>query len=215
MSDVIDGNRASAAPAARTTSPSAPRVRTTRKPTTATTARQPPARGSNLLDRIADSLDPRHQTQRETERTSTLFQSQQLILFQSQIQDLNQTVQTLRTQLDNSERRRIRAGHHVDRLRNQMYITSVFHQAQVPQPTPHPPYREPPTVLSLTESSPISQNSDQNRRWEATYRDGGRSSWFGNGGRLNSDDDVVEVRRIPWSPSPRSPAQSPPTSNPE
>jgi hypothetical protein len=73
----------------------APRVRTTRGTAAALPACQPSARGSNLLDRIADSLDPQHQVRHETERTSALFQSQQLIMLQGQIRDLNQTIQTL------------------------------------------------------------------------------------------------------------------------
>ena len=51
-------DEAPAIPAHRTTQP-APRVRTTRTSATMP-ARQPSARGSNLLDRITDSLDPQH-----------------------------------------------------------------------------------------------------------------------------------------------------------
>lgn len=72
-------------------------------------ARQSSTRGSDLLDKIAQSLNPEHQAQRDADRTSALFQSQQLILLQAQIRDLNQLVQSLRTQLDESERRRVDA----------------------------------------------------------------------------------------------------------
>lgn len=198
----------------RCTTQPAPRVRTTRKASATAPARRPSARGSDLLDRIAHSLDPQHQAQRDTERTSALFQSQQLILLQGQMRDLNQTVQTLRTQLDDSERRRASADRRVDRLRNQIYISSLVHQAQPQQPVPRP-YREPTVAPALAESSPSTQNSDRDQRWEATYRDGGHCSWFGNGDRFNLDDDVAEVNPIPWSPSPRSPAQTPPSSNSE
>ena len=212
MSDGAD-DETPTVPVHRTTQPT-PHVRTTRKTSTAIPTRQPSARGSDLLDRIAHSLDPQHQAQCDTERTSALFQSQQLILLQGQIRDLNQSVQTLRNQLDDSERRRASADRRVDRLRNQIYISSLVHQVQPHQPTARQ-YREPAVVAALAESSPSTQNSDQNRRWEGTYRDGGRCSWFGNGHRFNSDDDVVEVNQIPWSPSPQSPAQSPPSSDSE
>ena len=209
MSDVADDE--TTAPVHHT-SQLVPRVRTTRKTSAAAPARQQSVKGSDLLDRIADSLNPQHQAQRDAERTSALFQSQQLILLQSQVRDLNQTVQTLRNQLDDSERRRVSAERRVDRLQNQIYITSLIRQTQPPQ-TAHPLYREPPVAAALAESSPSSQSLDQDRHFEATYRDGGRCSWFGNEHRLDSDDDIVEVSRIPWSPSPRSPAQNPPLSD--
>lgn len=211
MSDVSD-DETPAAPPPHTTQP-APRVRTTRK-STAGPVRQPSARGHDLLGRIADSLDPQQQASRENERASALFQSQQLILLQGQIRDLNQTNQFLRNQLDDSERRRANADRRVDQLQNQIYISSLVRQVQPRQPSTRP-YREPITPAGLTDSSPSTQTTDRNRRWEATYRDGGRCSWFGNGSRLNSDDDVVQVNRIPWSPSPRSPAQAPPPSDSE
>lgn len=213
MSDAAD-DEISTAPVQRASQP-APHVRTTRKTPATTSARQPPTRGSDLLDRIANSLDPQHQAQRDAERTSALFQSQQLILLQAQTQDLNHTIQTLRNQLDNSERRRVNADRRVDRLRNQIYISSLIHQAQPSQPVTRLPYREPTVAAALGESSPSSQNSDQDQRFEATYHDGGRCSWFGNGNRFDSDDDVVEVNCIPWSPSPRarSPVQIPPPSD--
>lgn len=188
-----------------------PCVRTTRKESAPAPTRQSSTRGFDFLDKIAQSLNPEHQAQRDAKRTSALFQSQQLILLQAQIRDLNQLVQTLRTQLDESERRRVDADRRADRLENQIYITSVVNQAQIQQPVAHPSYREPPVTATLSESCP--STPDQDRRWEATYRDGGHSSWFGNGHQLNSDDDAVEVNPIPWSPSPRSPVQSPPLSD--
>ncbi|KAF9642068.1 hypothetical protein BDM02DRAFT_3193972 [Thelephora ganbajun] len=102
-----------------------PRVRTTRKTPVAAPTRQPSTKGSDFLDRIAHSLDPEHQAQCDAERTSALFQSQQLILLQAQIRDLNQTIQTLRNQLNNSERHRAKADRRADQLQNQIYITSV------------------------------------------------------------------------------------------
>jgi len=188
------------------------RVRTTRKESALAPTRQPSARGFDFLDKITQSLDPEHQAQRDTERTSVLFQSQQLILLHAQIRDLNQLVQALRTQLDDSERRRVDADRRADRLQNQIDIASVVNRVQVQQPVARPPYREPPVAIDLSESCAGTPNPDQDRRWEATYRNGGQTSWSGNGHRLNSDDDVVEVvevNPIPWSPSLRSPARSP------
>ena len=68
------------------------------------TARQSSSKGLDFLDRITKSIDPEQQAQRDSDRASTIFQAQQLLLLQSQIQDLNQTVLSLRTQLDDSER---------------------------------------------------------------------------------------------------------------
>ena len=188
-----------------------PRVRTTRKEPTPTATRQSSTRGIGFLDRIAQSLDPAHQAQRDAERTSTLFQSQQLIMLQAQIRDLNQLNQSLRTQLDDSERRRVDADRRADRLENQLYMTSVVNQVQ--QPALRPPYRGQPAAIVLSDSQPGSPNSEQGHRWEATFRDGGRCSWNGSGNRLDSDDSVVEVNRIAWSPTPHSRIQSPPPSD--
>ena len=44
-----------------------PRVRTIRKESTSAPARQPSTRGFDFLDKIAQSLDPEHQAQRDTE----------------------------------------------------------------------------------------------------------------------------------------------------
>ena len=192
-----------------------PRVRTTRKEPAPAPACQGSTRGVEFLGKIAQSLDPEHQAQRDTERTSTLFQSQQLIFLQAQIRDLNQLVQTLRNQLGDSERRRMDADRRADQLQNQIYITSAISQANARQPTTCPPYREPPVTTPSPEPCPSTPNSDQDRRWEATFREGGHCSWFGNGQRLDSDSDVVEVNPIPWSPSLRQPAQSPPPSDSE
>ena len=139
MSDVSD-DETPAAPPPHTTQP-APCVRTTRK-SAAGPVPQPSARGHDLLGRIADSLDPQQQASRENERASALFQSQQLILLQGQIWDLNQTNQFLRNQLDDSERRRANADRRVDQLQNQIYISSLVRQVQPWQPSTRP-YREP------------------------------------------------------------------------
>lgn len=176
-------------------------------------ARQPSTRGSDVLDRIAHSLDPQRQAQRDVEQSSTLFQSQQLILLQSRIRNLNQTIQTLQDQVTDSERRRVDADRRADQLQNLMYITSALRQAQQPPAVTNPPYRESATRAAPTESPPNTPGAPRNQRWEAVYRDGGRCSWFGvgDGAQPDSDDsDVVGVNRIPWSPSPRSPAQFPP-----
>ena len=66
--------------------------------------RQPSAKAFDFLEKITKSLDPENQARRDAERTSMIFQSQQLFLFQSQVRELNTTVQSLRGQLDNAER---------------------------------------------------------------------------------------------------------------
>ena len=185
------------------------RVRTVRTESTPAAPRQSSSKGLNFLDKIAQSLDPDHQAQRDAQRTSALFQSQQLILLQGQIRDLNQLVQNLQTQLGDSERRRVDADRRADRLENQIYVSSVVNQAQAQRSTANPQYRDQPTTIVLSDSNPGTPNSDEDHRWEATFRDGGRCSWNGNVGRLNSDPSVVEVNPIPWSPSQRSPPQSP------
>ena len=190
-----------------------PRVRTTRGKSTSATTRQSSMKGLNFLDKIAQSLDPNHQAQRDAQRSSALFQSQQLILLQGQVRDLNQLVQTLQTQLADSERRRMDTDRRADRLENQVYISSVMSQAQGQRPVTH---LEQPTTIVPAGSSPSTSGSGQHRRWEATFRDGGRCSWNGNGSRLNSDPSVIEVNPIAWSPGgPCSPVQSPPSTESE
>ncbi|KAF9790669.1 hypothetical protein BJ322DRAFT_990188, partial [Thelephora terrestris] len=83
---------------------------------------QSSSRGMDFLDKITKSIDPEQQIQRDSDRASTIFQAQQVLLLQSQIRDLNQTVLSLRTQLDSSERRRADADRRADRLQNQIDI---------------------------------------------------------------------------------------------
>ena len=64
---------------------------------------QSSSKGLDFLDRITQSINPEQQAQRDADRASTIFQAQQLL--QSQIRDLNQTVLSLHTQLNDSERR--------------------------------------------------------------------------------------------------------------
>lgn len=176
--------------------------------------RQPSAKAFDFLEKITKSLDPENQARRDAERTSMIFQSQQLFLFQSQVRELNTTVQSLRGQLDNAERHWASTDHRADRLQRQLDMTTngrLFRSAdQVPRYRSNPPPAPSP-------SSPSSQAStlDHDRRYEATFNDGGHCTWFGDLGRFNDDNDVVQVNRIPWSPSPRSPAQSPPPSDSE
>ena len=169
-------------------------------------ARQSSSKGLDFLDRITKSINPEQQSQRDSDRSSTIFQAQQLLLFQSQIRDLNQTILSLRSQLDHSERRRADADRRVDRLRNQIDITTavtrarLYRSTEVPAPTAS---RQNPISISSSSSTP--STPDYNRRWEATFHDGGRCSWFGAAERLPFDEDIVEVTRIPWSPPPHSP----------
>ena len=169
--------------------------------------RQSSSKGTDILEKISKTLDPEVQFRREADRASSMFQTQQLILLQSQIRDLNSTILSLRNQLDDSERRRIDADRRADRLQNQIDINSAVTWARLYHPTTRVPRHATPISISSTpESTP-----DSDRRWEATFRDGGHCSWSGNGDRFDHDDDVVEVTQVPWSPSPHSPPQSPPT----
>ena len=169
-------------------------------------ARQSSSNGLDFLDKITKSIDPEQQAQRDSDCASTIFQAQQLLLLQSQIRDLNQPVLSLRTQLDDSERRRADADRRVDRLRNQIDITStvsrtwLYRSTEVPAPSAS---RQNP--ISISSSSSSASTPDYNHRWEATFHDGGRFSWFGDVNRLPFDEDVVEVTRVPWSPPPHSP----------
>jgi len=192
----------------------APRVHTTRVEAplpSQESMRQPSSKGTDILEKISKTLDPEIQSRREADRASLMFQSQQLILLQSQICDLNSTVFSLRGQLDNAERRRVNADRHADRLQNQIDITSAVTRARLYRSAAHVPRHASPISISSTSES----TSDRNRQYEATFHNGGHCSWFGNGDRFNHDDDVAEVTRVPWSPSPCSPAQSPPASDSE
>jgi len=188
-----------------------PRVRTTRVeaplPSQEST-RQPSSKGTDILEKISKTLDPEIQSRREADHASSMFQSQQLILLQSQIRDLNSTVLSLRGQLDSAERRRVNADRRADRLQNQIDITSAVTCARLYRSAAHVPRHVSPISISSSESTP-----DHNHQYEATFRDGGHCSWFRNGDRFDHDNDVAEVTRIPWSPSPHSPAQSPPASD--
>ena len=157
--------------------------------------RQSSLKGTDILERISKTFDPEAQSRREADRASSLFQTQQLIMLQSQIRDLNGTVLTLRNQLDDSERRRIDADRRADRLQNQIDITSALARAHR-HSAPH--VRRHATPISIP-SSP--ESTDRNHRWEARFRDGGRCSWYGDGTRFDDDDDVVDVTLIPSSPT--------------
>ena len=107
------------------------------------------------------------------------------------------------------------ADQRADRLKNQIYVSSVMNQAQVQRPITHSQHHEQPATIIVSDSNPGTPDSEEDHRWEATFRDGGRCSWNGNGSHLNSNPSVVEVNPIPWSPSPRSPVQSPPSTESE
>lgn len=186
-----------------------PRVRTTRVEVPLPSQepiRQASSRGTDILEKISKTFDPEVQSRREADRTSSMFQTQQLILLQSQIRDLNSTIVSLRNQLDVSERRHVNAERRADRLQNHIDINSAVTRAHrfLTTAARGPRHTTPISVSSSPESTP-----DHDRRYQATFRDGGRCSWFGNADRLDDDDDVVEVSRVPWSPSP---PQSPPRS---
>ena len=173
-------------------------------------ARQTSSHGAEILERISKTFDPDVQSRREADRASSMFQTQQLIFVQSQICDLNSTILSLRNQLDDSEHHRNDADRRADRLQNQIDITSAVTQARLHHSASRVPrHTTPISVPSTSESTPV-----HNRQWEATFRDGGRSTWFGNPNQLGSDDDIVEVVCVPWTPPPQySPAQLPPASD--
>lgn len=189
----------------------APRVRTTRVEAplpSQESIRQPSSKGTDILEKISKTFDPEVQSRREADRVSSMFQSNQLIFLQSQVRDLNTTILSLRSQLDEAERRRVDADRRADRLQNQIDINSAVSRARLYRSAAHVPrHASPISISSSPESTP-----DHNHRWEGMFRDGGRCSWFGNVDRFNHDGDVVEVTRVPQSPPPHSPAPSPPPS---
>ena len=199
------------------TDPPPRRVRTTRVDAplpSQTSVRQPSAKAFDFLKKITKSFDPENQAHRDAERTSMIFQSQQLMLFQSQVRELNATIQSLRGQLDNTERRWADADRRADRLQRQLDSTTrgrLFRSAdRVPCYYNNPPLPAPPSSSSGPASTP-----DHNRRYEAAFNDGGHCTWFGNVDRFNDDDDVVQVNRIPWSSPPPSRVNTPPPSDSE
>ena len=106
----------------------APRVRTKRVETpllSQESTRQASSKGTDILDKISKTFDPKIQARCEADRASSMFQSHQLIVLQSQIRDLNSTVLSLRSQLDDAERRCVNADRRADRLQNQIDINSA------------------------------------------------------------------------------------------
>ena len=94
-----------------------PRVRTTRVEAPLPgqdSVRQPSSKGANILEKISKTFDPEVQSRRDADRASSMFQTQQLILFQSQIRDLNNTILSLRNQFNDSERHHINADCRAD-----------------------------------------------------------------------------------------------------
>ena len=172
-------------------------------------AHQSSSRGTDILGKILRTFDPDIQSCREADCASSMFQTQQLILLQSQICDLNNTIPSLHNQLDDSECCRNNSDHHANHLQNQIDITSTVTQAHLYRPASCVPrHATPISVPSTSKSTPVCDH-----QWEATFRDGGHHTWFGNPNQL-SDDDVIEVVCVPWSPPPQySQAQSPPCSD--
>lgn len=149
-----------------------PRVRTTRVSAPLPShgpSRQPSAKAFDFLEKITKSLDPENQVRRDAERTSMIFQSQQLLLFQSQVRELNTTVQSLRAQLDNAERRWADADRRADRLQRQLDTTTHGRLFRSADQVPHY-YSNPPPAPSPSYSSSPTSTLDHNRRYEATQR---------------------------------------------
>jgi hypothetical protein len=139
---------------------------------------------------MGEVFDPQNLAQRESERTSMMYHQQQLLVLQ------NQNF-SLQTQLNQSERRRNVAERRADRLEYKLGIAlSVQSRGRPPSISP------PPATTRIT-------------RWQATYKDGGRSCWFGSYKDGPADvDDATDVRIIPWSPTspPHEEGTTPPDS---
>jgi len=56
-------------------------------------AHQLSSKGTDILEKISKTFDPEVQSHREADRASLMLQTQQLLLLQSQIRDLNNTVE--------------------------------------------------------------------------------------------------------------------------
>jgi len=154
----------------------------------------PPAKTFDFLEKITKSLNPENQAHRDAECTSTMFQSQQLLLFQSQVRELNTTIQSLRMQLDNAERRWADADRRADRLQQQLDLTTRGQLFRPADMVPH--YHGNPPPASPSSSSSPASTPDHDRRYEATFNDGGHCTWFGNGSRFDDDDNVILVERV-------------------
>ena len=129
-----------------------PRVRTTHAETplpSQESARQSSSKGTEILEKISKTFDSEVQSCREADRSSSMFQSHQLILMQSQIRDLNSTILSLRGQLDDAERHCVNADRRADCLQNQINITSAITHARLYRPTSQVPRNVSPISLLL------------------------------------------------------------------
>ena len=116
---------------------------------------QPSSKGTDILEKISKTFDPEIQSCREADCASSMFQSHQLILLQSQIRDLNNTILSLRSQLDDAEHRRVDADHHTDRLQNQIDITlAVTHACLYRSTVCVPRHVSPISISSSPEPTP-------------------------------------------------------------
>ena len=113
-----DDNRASPAPRHHPV----PQVHTAciKTPLLSQESTHQPSKGADVLEKISRTFDPELQSQCEAEQASSMFQSQQLLLLQSQVRDLNTTMLSLQTQLDDAECRR------ADQLQNQIDINTAI-----------------------------------------------------------------------------------------
>ena len=193
-SDISDDEAPRKAPApAPAASRPTPRVRTTKVDTplpsrlSSSNGRKPATRGLDLLTSMGEALNPQNLSQRESDRALMMYYQQQLLVLQ------NQNF-SLQTQLNQSERYRNMTERRADCLEYKLGIAlSAQPRGQ------HPPISPPPAVT-------------RNTRWQATYQDGGQSSWFGryeDGPTDLADADGIQI--IPWSPS-SPPATTPPNS---
>ena len=93
--------------------------------------RQSSSKGTDILEKISKTFDPEVQSCHDTDRASSMFQTQQLIMVQSQICDLNSTILSLRNQLDDSEHRCVDTDRRADRIQNQIDIASAVTQLRL------------------------------------------------------------------------------------
>ena len=193
-SDNEDACRTLPTPAPATNQPT-PRVQTVRVDTplpsrlSNTSGHKPTTRGLDLLTSIGEALNPQKIAQSESERASMMYYHQQLLVLQ------NQNF-SLQTQLNQSERCCNMAECRADHLKYKLGI-ALSTQSRGQRPSISPP----PAIT-------------RNTRWQATYRDGGQSSWFRRYEDGPADlTNTADVHIIPWSPTSPPPATPPDSPN--
>ena len=119
---------------------------------------QSSSKGTNILEKISKTFNLEIQSHREADRASSMFQSHQLILLQSQIRDLNNTILSLHSQLDDMECRSVDADCRANRLQNQIDITTTVTRACLYQSATNVPRHISPISISSTPESTPNHN---------------------------------------------------------